>query len=380
MALVLNEEQNLLQQTARSFVQGKAPVEALRKLRDERDETGFSRELWKEMTDLGWAGVAVPEEYGGFELGYVGLGLILEECGRMLTASPLVSTVLLGATAVALGGSEEQKNSILPAIIGGEQILTLALDETPHHAPTKISMTAEKSAEGFVLNGKKEFVMDGHVADKFIVAARTSGKSGEEKGISLFLVDADNPGVAAERLSMVDSRNAAKVTFKNVKVSSGALLGELDKGFPLLEKVMDIGRIGLAAEMLGMAQEAFQRTLEYLKERKQFGVLIGSFQALQHRAVVMFCEIELCKSMVLKALSAIDEKDEKNLPILASATKAKMGETLKLVSNEAIQMFAGIGMTDEHEIGFFLKRARVAQQIFGDQSYHLDRFASLNGY
>jgi acyl-CoA dehydrogenase len=380
MALVINEEQNLLKQTAKRLVQDKAPITALRELRDNRDETGFSRELWQEMVNMGWAGIVIPEEYGGYDYGYVGLGLLLEECGRTLTVSPLIATVLLGATAIKLGGTEEQKQAILPAVAAGELLLALALEEGNHHAPTKIALSAAQTANGYRLSGQKVFVLDGHVADKLIVVARTSGMSGDEAGISLFLVDADTAGITTKRTIMVDSRNAANVTFDNVDVPASALLGELDNGYSILEKVLDIGRIGLAAELLGSAQEAFQRTVAYLKERSQFGVLIGTFQALQHRAVKMFCEIELCKSVVLKALLTIDEDDEALLPKVAALAKAKLCETIKLVTCEAIQMFGGIGMTDEEEIGFFIKRARVAQQTLGDTNYHINRFASLNDY
>jgi len=380
MALVLNEEQTLLKQTARRLVQDKSPVKALRELRDKRDEAGFSRDLWKEMVNMGWAGIVIPEQYGGFDYGYVGLGLVLEECGRMLVASPLVSTVLLGATAVKLAGNDKQKEEILPAIAGGDLLITLALDEGPRHAPTQVATKAVKTGDGFTLDGKKAFVIDGHVADKLVVAARTSGRPGDTEGISLFLVDAKAPGVTATRVIMVDSRNAANVTLRNVQVPASALLGELGKAYPVLEKVLDIGRIGLAAEMLGSMQEAFERTVNYLKERSQFGVLIGTFQALQHRATLMFTEIELCKSVVLKALQTIDAGDEKLLPRIAALAKAKVSETVKLVSCEAIQMYGGIGMTDEEEIGFFIKRARVAQQTLGDYNYHLDRFATLSGY
>jgi alkylation response protein AidB-like acyl-CoA dehydrogenase len=379
MALVLNEEQRLIKQTAKSFLLDKAPVKALRELRDNRDETGCRRELWREMAELGWVGIVIPEQYGGFDYGYVGLGIVLEESGRTLTASPLVSSVLLGATAVVLGGREKQKETILPAVAAGELLLALALEETPQHAPTRIALAAAKSGDGFTLSGKKLFVLDGHVADKLIVVARTSGKSGAKEGITLFLIDAKSSGITTERVIMVDSRNSAQVTFDNVKVGVDAVLGELDHGYALLERVMDIGRIGLSAEMLGSAQEAFERTIAYLKERKQFDVPIGSFQALQHRAAKMFCEIELSKSLVYKSLSAIDDKDEK-LPVLAAASKAKVCETLRLVTNEAVQIFGGMGMTDEQEIGFFLKRARVAQQTLGDQNFHIDRFAFLNGY
>jgi acyl-CoA dehydrogenase len=379
MALVLDEEQRILKQTTKTFVKDKAPVKAFRELRDNKDETGFCKTLWQDMVNMGWTGIIVPEEFGGYDYGYMGLGIIMEECGRMLTASPLVSTVLLGATAIRFGGSTAQKETLLPQIVGGELLVALALEEGAQHAPSTIATTATQSGEGFVLSGRKTFVIDGHVADKLIVVARTSGNKCDEKGISLFVVDADAEGVSVDRVSMVDSRNMAHVELKDVQVPADAILGWQDNGYTLLDKVLNIARIGLAAEMFGMGQEAFERTIEYMKERKQFGVPIGSFQALQHRCAVMFCELELCRSLVMKGLSAIDDESEE-LPVIAATVKGKVCEMIKLVTNEAIQLFGGVGMTDEEEIGFFIKRARVAQQTFGDQSYHINRFAALKGY
>ena len=379
MPLVLNDEQKMLKETAKALFQEKAPVSALRKLRDEKNGDGFCRTLWQDMVKMGFAGMIIPEEHGGLDFGYTGLGCLLEESGRTLTASPLISTVLLGATAINIGGSADQKAALLPAIASGEMLLTLALEEGVHHAPAQTALTAVADGDQFILTGKKKAVIDGHVADNIIIAARTAGKAPEKKGISLFLVDAKRGGVSRKRTIMVDSRNFAEISFENAAVPSSALLGELHQGYSLLEKVLNIGRSGLAAEMLGIMLEAFERAVAYLKDREQFGVPIGSFQALQHRAADMFCEIELCKSVVLKALQAIDD-DAPELPLFASLAKAKTGEVLQRVTNEAVQMFGGIGMTDDEEIGFFLKRARVAQQLLGDTNFHLGRFAGLNGY
>lgn len=376
MALVITEEQQMLKTSAQEFLKDRAPVVALRALRDANDSKGYAPELWGQMAEMGWTALAIPEEYGGLGFGYTGLGQVMEEMGKTLTASPMLSTVLLGASAVQLGGNVMQKEAILPAVAEGKMLLTLAYQEGKHHRPTQITMAATPAGDTYTLSGTKNFVLDGHIAHKFVVAARTSGQAGDRKGISLFLVDANADGVSSERKVMMDSRNAATVTFEN---ATAELLGEADQGFFILNKVLDIGCISLAAEMLGAMQEAFNRTIAYLKERQQFGVPIGVFQGLQHRAAHMFCEIELCKSLVLKSLQAIDS-NSKRLPVYASMTKAKVGETLKLVSNEGVQMFGGIGMTDDEEIGFFLKRARVAQQTFGDYNFHLARFARLNGF
>ncbi len=379
MALVLNEEQRLLKDTARDFLSENAPVEALRKLRDSKDDTGYSKELWAQMVELGWAGIVLPEAYGGLDFGFLGLGAMIEESGRTLTASPLFSTVVLGASAIALGGSEAQKTALLPAVAGGELTLALALEESNHHDPAGVALSATASGDGYTLNGVKTFVPDGHSADKLVVVARSSGEAGSTGGLSLFLVDADTQGVSISRRIMADSRNAAQIRFDQVSVGADALIGEPDQAWPVLDAVLDRGRICLAAEMLGGALECFERTVEYLKEREQFGVKIGSFQALKHRSAIMFTELEMCKSVVLDALSAIDD-NRADLGQLASLAKARLNDVYTLVTNEAVQMHGGIGVTDELEIGFFLKRARMAVQLLGDTGFHRDRYATLCGY
>jgi acyl-CoA dehydrogenase len=379
MPLVLNEEQLLLKSTAEEFFLSKSPVSALRALRDTCDATGFSRPLWQEMVAMGWPGASLPEEYGGLGLGFTELGVVLQASGRTLVASPLLSSVVLCASAIVLGGNEMQKSTLLPQIANGDLFMSLALQEGPHHSPGTVATTATAHGDCYRLNGSKVHVLDGHVADQFIVAARTAGADGDEHGISLLLVSRALPGVSVTRRAMVDSRNMAEVCLQDVVVPASDLLGEQDKGYALLNRVLDRGNIALAAEMLGSLQAAFERTLDYLKQRKQFGEFIGSFQALQHRAAKMFCEIEMCKSVVLKAMQAIDE-DAENLSLLASLAKVQVAETFRLVSDEAIQMFGGIGMTDDEDIGFYLKRARVAQQTLGDEHYHMQRYATLRGY
>ncbi|HUC66461.1 MAG TPA: acyl-CoA dehydrogenase family protein [Stellaceae bacterium] len=379
MALTLDADTALIRDTALDFFTKRAPVSALRKLRDEKDALGFSLPLWRQMAELGWAGFLVPEAYGGSDFGYVGLGQVLEAAGRSLAASPLISTALIGASALALAGNEAQKAAHLPALARGERLLALALDEGAHHAPYRIATTATRSGAGFRIEGEKRFVLDGHVAELLVVAARSSGGVDERRGITLFLVPGDAKGVSRLRTAMVDSRNAAIIRLEGVELSEDVVLGRIDDGAEPLDAVLDRARAGLAAEMLGAAAEAFERTVQYLKDRKQFGVAIGSFQALKHRAAVMFAEIELARSAVLAALAALDARAT-DAAELASLAKAKAGDALFLVSNEAIQMHGGIGMTDEHEIGFFLKRARVAQASFGDSAFHRDRYARLRGY
>jgi len=382
MSLVLSEDQQLLKDSAKAFVDQNAPVSVLRGLRDSKDAQGYDQNLWRQMLELGWAGMAIPEAYGGFEFGYGGLGVVLEESGRTLVSSPLIATVLLGASAINELGSDAQKSEFLPQVVSGELLLALAIDEKPHHRPCRIETSAVKSGEGYVLNGCKTFVLDGHVANKLVVVARTSGAIDDEAGLSVFLVDAAAEGVSINRSWMVDSRNSAMLSLNNVKVGADALLGAEGGAYTSLTRVLDIGRIGVAAEMLGSMQQAFEITLDYLKQREQFGVLIGSFQGLQHRAAEMYSEIELCKSAVRAALAALDDADKTDADIaeFASIAKAKLSEVATLVSNEAVQMHGGIGMTDEYDIGFYMKRARVAAAFLGDALFHRERYASLNGF
>ncbi len=367
----LSEEHILLRDSARAFAQEKMPTSHMRAVRDAKGE-GFDRAMWAEMAALGWAGVLIPEEHGGAGLGYVGMGLVLEELGRTLAPSPLHSTALVGAAALLLGGSAARQREWLPKIAGGECILALAIDEGAHHAPDKTALTAETKGGGYALTGGKKYVADGHVADALIVAARTVD------GLALFLVPAKSDGVRITPLVTLDGRGAADIEFNAVQVSADARLGQGD-GAALLDQVLDRARIGLAAEMLGQASQAFETTAEYLKTRTQFGQLIGAFQALQHRAAKMFVELELTRSCVMAALAALDE-NRNDISEMASLAKARAGETLHLISNEMVQMHGGIGMTDAADPGLYLKRARVAEALYGSASFHRDRYARLNGF
>jgi len=379
MALVLNEEQTMLKEAAAGFLAGKATVAHQRELRDAGSERGFSDDVWAQMVEMGWAGIAIPEEFGGLGYGYTGLGLVLEQAGHHLSASPLQSTVLVGATVIGELGSRAQKEALLPEIAGGKRLVSLGLQESAHHAPLQTALAARADGDDFVLSGDKLLVLDAPSADTFVVIARTAGEPGDEHGLSAFLVDADTGGLSVQGRRMVDARGAGALHLNAVKVPVANLLGPPDEAWPGLSRALDIANIGLAAELLGLSSEAFTRTVAYLQERRQFGRVIGSFQGLQHRAAELFAELELARSIVLQALHAIDEGSEQ-LALLASAAKAKLCEVAQRATNEAIQMHGGIGMTDEHEIGFFIKRARVAQHTFGDYNYHLDRFAQLSGF
>lgn len=379
MALVLNEEQRFLKDTAHQFLASNAPIEALRKLRDERDPIGYSPELWKEIAELGWAGIFLPEEYGGLNFGFLGLGAVIEETGRTLTASPMISTAVLSASVILLGGNSEQKNKLLPQLIAGDLTLALALEESAHHAPLDTAMTATKNGSNYKITGSKTFVIDGSSAQKLLVVTRSSGNPGDSEGLSIFFVDGNAKGVYKSRLHMADSRDIANIDFDNVGLGADQLIGREGQAWGFLEPSLDRARIALAAEMYGSALECFERTLEYLKEREQFGVKIGTFQALQHRAATMHIELEINQSVLMHALSAVDDAPQQ-LPELASLAKAKINELSKLVTGEGTQMHGGIGVTDELDIGLFLKRSRISMVTWGDTGYHQNRYAEIKGY
>jgi alkylation response protein AidB-like acyl-CoA dehydrogenase len=379
MALILTEEQMMVRDNARAFLADKAPVAHLRKLRDTRDADGFSRSLWKAFAEMGFCGLLLPENLGGSGLGYVEAGVIMEEIGRNLTPSPFLSTALLGATTLLRDGNGARNKELLPKLAAGDLLLALAVDERSKHAPSAISLKAERSGNGFALTGEKCFVVDGHVADFLIVAARSAGAPGETDGLTLFLVDAKAKGIETERTVMVDAHNAARIRFNRVEVDADAVIGEVDRGWPLIEGALNVGRAAVAAELTGLGEEAFGRTLAYLKQRRQFGQPIGSFQALQHRAAHLFTELEITQAAVLKALQTLDGDFERAAAVV-SVAKARAGASATLAVQEAVQMHGGIGMTDELDIGLFMKRARVGQELFGDAGFHADRLARLHNY
>ena len=379
MPLLLTEEQSMLRDSARGLISDKAPVAHLRKLRDDRDAIGFSRELWATFAEMGFAGLLIPEEHGGSGLGAVEAGVIMEEIGRTLMPSPFLSTAVLAASALTRAGSTAQQSEYLPKIAAGSLLSALAIDEGAKHRPANIAMQAARSGNGFRLNGAKALVVDGHVADLLIVAARSAGTAGEREGLTLFLVDPKAKGVAVERTIMVDAHNAARIIFDNVEVDADHVLGEVDGGSALLDGVLDLGRAAIASEMVGLSEEVFGRTVNYLKERMLFGFAIGKFQALQHRAAQLNIEIEITRAAVLKELQAIDG----HAPTAASSVavaKARAGTTATRAVQEGVQMHGGMGMTDQFDIGFFMKRARVCEELLGDANYHADQLARLRSY
>jgi alkylation response protein AidB-like acyl-CoA dehydrogenase len=380
--LVLTEEQELLAATARELVAGRSSMRRIRALRDGADPDGFSRDLWREMAGLGWLGILLPEAYGGAGLGYRELMVVMEELGRGLMPEPMLSTVLLGSNAILLGGSEAQRAEHLTKVASGERLLAVAYQEPrSRYRLDHVETEATKAGSAWVLRGEKIGVLDGHVADRLIVSARTGGEVGDAEGVTLFVVSPDSPGLRIEPQHRIDARNAALVHLDDVRVGGDAVVGEVDRGGALLARVVDRATIGLTAEMLGGMHAAFEMTGEYLKTRVQFGVLIGTFQALKHRAAQMFIELELARSAVMDAHRALDEgRDDAAVARAASIAKARCSDAFVLVGSEGVQMHGGIGMTDEHDVGFFLKRARVAEMTFGDAAWHRQRLARLEGY
>jgi alkylation response protein AidB-like acyl-CoA dehydrogenase len=358
MTFTLTDEQRMLKDAARDFFREQAPVTRLRRQRDEKT-SGRDPDLWRDIAGLGFAGVIIPEEYGGAGLGYVALGAVLEEAGRTLVASPLHSSALAGASALLLAGTDAQKQEWLPKIASGEAIAALAVDEGAHHAPVRSKL----KFEGGKLTGEKKYVADGHIADVIIVIAADA----------LYLVRSDASGLARRELVTADSRGAADLKFEATPAE------KMNGGAEVIDAILDRARIGLAAEMVGTASEAFEITSEYLKTRRQFGQVIGGFQALQHRAAKLFTDLELTRSCVLAALDALDRNAD-NIAEYASLAKARASETLHLASNEMVQLHGGIGMTDEHDAGLYLKRARVAEALYGSASFHRDRYAALLGF
>lgn len=380
MELVLNEEQTMLDQSAKNFIKDHSPIARMRKLRDDGDPLGYSKEMWKKMAELGWTSILFSEEDGGMGLGMAEVVLVTEAMGRGLAPEPFFSTIMLAGQALSIGGSQKLREQWLGPIIEGDKVLAMAYQEKGgRYDITRIKTSAKKTTNNTLLNGEKVQVLDGVGADAIIVSARTSGADGDAEGITLFLIPKDTPGMTVTRQWRVDSRNVAWVQLKDVEVPESNIVGTVGQGGHLLSRAIDQATVALCAEMLGGMEAAFERTLGYLKERVQFDVVIGSFQALKHRAARIYMEIELSRSAVMAAARALDENSA-DQDILVSIAKARCSEAYILVTNEAVQMLGGIGMTDEEDTGFYMKRARAAEMTFGDASYHKDRFAALKGY
>jgi alkylation response protein AidB-like acyl-CoA dehydrogenase len=373
MSWILNEERRMLRDSAQTFLTERAPVAHLRKLRDGADIKGYAPELWSAFAEQGYSAILVPEAHGGLGLGVAEAGLIAEQIGHTIVPTPFFSTAVLAAWLLKNAGSAAQQQAWLPRIATAQTILALAVDERSRHRATAMNTTAKREGGQWRIDGKKLLVVDGHVAQALIVAART------DQGVALLLVPAGAPGLKVERTVMVDAHNAARVTLEGVRVGDDALIGRPETGAALLDQVLDVGRVVAAAGLLGLADEVFDRTVQYLKERKQFDRVIGEFQALQHRAAELFCDLELTRAIVRQALRAVDE-GRPDAPLLVAQAKARACLTANRAVQEGVQMHGGIGMTDELDIGLFMKRARVLQELFGDAAAQMDRAATLSDY
>jgi alkylation response protein AidB-like acyl-CoA dehydrogenase len=374
---LLTDDQKMLQETAAGFLAEEGGIaKQLRHWRDIGCKDGFGHGLWKQFAELGLTGICIPESHGGIGLGATEAALVLEEIGRNLTPSPLLTTAIVAARAIV---GTVHADCWYPRIVSGEAVLALAIDEGPRHAPEHTGLEAQRQGNGFVLNGDKQFVVQGASADMIVTAARTAGSAGERAGITLFAVPKGASGLAVDNVALVDSSKAARLSFTNVPLDADAVIGEIDGGWQPLKAALAAGNAGAAAELVGVAAGASAMTLDYLRQRKQFGKLIGEFQALQHRAAHLHAEIEIARAVALKAAELIDAGDDR-AELYTSVAKAKAADVADLAVREGVQMHGGIGMTDEHDIGLFMKRGAVLSEIFGDVFYHRERVASLNGY
>jgi len=375
--MTLTDDQRMLQDTVRPFMADEGAIKKqLRHWRDTGCTDGYGTELWKQFAELGLTGILIPEAQGGAGLGAVEAGLVLEEIGRNLTPSPFLITAV--AAVRALEGSA-QAERWFPGILAGETVAALAIDESKHHDPAKVALEAKRQGNGFLLDGAKQFVVHGNSADVVLVAARTAGSVGETAGITLFAVEKGANGLDVDTATLADNSKAARLNFNNVAVDADAVVGEVDGGWVPLSRALNAGRAGAAAELVGIAAGASEMTFDYLRQRKQFGKLIGEFQALQHRAAHLYGEIEIARAAALKAAQLLDAGDDR-AELFISVAKAKAGRVSALAVQEGVQMHGGIGMTDEHDIGLYMKREAVLSELFGSPRFHASRVAALSGY
>lgn len=378
MPLYLNEDQQMLQDSATDFMKGEGDVAHFREFRDKNCKDGFSHDLWKKFAEMGFTGILISEDEGGLGLGHVEAGVVLEQIGRNLTPSPFLTTAVAGVEALNAGG-QAMREKYFPGILSGDSVLAVAIDEGAKHRPDQISMAATREGNGFKLDGKKQFVVQGGSADTLIVAARTSGSAGDDKGLTLFAVDTNSDGLSRDNVRLVDSAVAAHVEFDGVIVDADAVIGEVDEGDTVLQRMLNAGRVGSAAETVGVGAGSMDITVEYVKGRKQFDNIIGTFQALQHRLSHLYSEMEVARATVLKAQQMLDDGSDK-AELMISVAKAKAGKAAALSVKEGVQMHGGVGMTDEYDIGLYMKRDRALAEFMGDANYHTNLVAEMHGY
>ena len=379
MPLYHDEDQAMLADTAAQFMAEEGAIaKQLRHWRDRDCKDGFGHELWKQFAEMGFTGILVNEDDGGMGMGNVEAGIVLEQIGRNLTPSPFLTSSVLAATALK-DGSDDLRGRYLPGLLSGDSVFAVAIDEGAKHRPERIKTKAEKSGNGFKLSGQKDFVVHGASADMIVVAARTSGSDDDEDGITLFAVPKGAAGLDHAAVRLVDSSVATHMKLDGVELDGDAVIGEVDGGREVLNKMLNAGRLGAAAEGCGVAGGAMDMTIDYLRQRKQFGKLIGEFQALQHRAAHLYSEVEIARAVTIKAGQLLDAGSEQS-DLMVSVAKAKVAKAAGLAVKEGVQMHGGIGMTDEYDIGLYMKRDRALQEFLGDAYYHAGRVAQMSGY
>lgn len=375
----LTEEQQMIVDQAAKFVSNESPVERFRKLRE--TDQGWEPGMWAKMAEQGWLAIAVPEAQGGFGGTFLDMALILEQLGRGLVSEPVIASAVLAGGILSDVGTEAQRAAFLDPMIEGSTSLAFAYAETQsRYALGDCKTTATKDGDGYKINGEKVWVQNGHAADQIIVAARTAGGQFDDEGLSLFVVDGNAAGLERLRVNQMDGQRSAILRFEDVAVGADRLIGREGEALATIELAVDRGAAAACAEGFGCAQELFERTVAYLKEREQFGVPIGSFQALQHKVVDMYAELELLRSAMILSSVQVDVDDEETRKAEVSAAKLQLTESGWFIAETAIQLFGGIGVTDEQDEGLFFKRLRCLQGLFGDGDWHVGRFQGLKRF
>ena len=375
MNFELSEEQKMIQQSVERFVQENYDLSNRIKISSE--DPGFSKEYWSSMAELGWLGLAFSEEDGGFGGNQIDTLVLMEQFGKGLVVEPFLANVVLGGGSIKRGAPKEIKDSIIPSLIDGSLQITLAYAEEQSRFDIEdVATAAREENGGFIINGKKSMVLNAESADKIVVVARTSGSQVDEEGISLFVVDADAEGIEKENFPTVDGLRASEIIFKDVKVEATSLIGEKDKGFSILQAVVNDAILALAAEAVGAMEVLYKDTVEYTQQREQFDHPLSDFQVLQHRMVDMFMEYEQCKSLLFRAtMETVQDPSLSQRTV--HALKHLIGKSGIFVGESAVQLHGGMGVTEELRIGHFFKRLLVIDSQFGNADFHLDKFTSL---
>jgi alkylation response protein AidB-like acyl-CoA dehydrogenase len=376
MDLGFSEEQEMLRTTARDFLTNECPAELVKQLAE--DEKGYSPEMWKKMAELGWMGLTFPEEYDGMGMTFLDLVVLLEEAGRACLPGPYFSTVVLAGYTIMEAASEEQKKELLTKIANGDLIVTLAVTEpSARYEPDAITVKASPDKDDYVINGTKLFVPDANIADYIICVARTKDGTSPEEGLTLFLVDAKSPGISTTLLKTIAGDKQCEVTFEDVRVPKENIIGELDKGWPVVEKVLEKATVGLCAQMVGGAQKTLDMSVEYAKERVQFGRPIGSFQAIQHYCANMVTDVDGSKYITYEAAWKVSEGLPATMEV--SMAKAWVNEAYRRVTLLGHQIHGAIGFCEDHDMPLYFKRAKGSEPTFGDADFHREMVAKQLG-